>query len=353
MRVRRVEGRFQATRAGSSPQRNAVHEHGMVASAFPNATEAGTRILAEGGNAVDAACAVGFALGVCEPQASGIGGQTVAVLHIDGETFALDGSSRVPSLAHTERIEHDRERRIGHRATTVPSTPAAFNWLHSRYGKLPWAEVIRPALEIARDGYAITALQRRLQERELENFDRAGGSGARYFLKNGETPYEPGDLFRQPQLADVLEAIARGGVEAFYQGAIAEQIDADMRANDGFLRTDDLALIPWPIVRRVLRRRYRSVTLATMPPPGAGPVLLLVMMMLNHLSSSALETIDARHQHRVVALVRLPPPRPRRRRGARCDGVPACGLDPRCDGLGASWPGGRRGHSGPRAGSAG
>ena len=293
MRIRRVEGRFRP--AGG---RAAIDDGGMVASAFPNATEAGARMLAQGGNAVDAACAVGFALGVCEPQASGLGGQTVALVHHEGRTFALDGSSHVPSLAHAERIGRARNLLVGYRATTVPSTPATLGWLHGRHGRLPWREVLAPAIEIARDGYAITALQQRLQEREIDRFRSVPSrSGARYFLRNGETPYEPGDIFRQPDLADLLEVIARGGVEAFYQGAVADQIDADMRANDGFLRADDLALIPWPIVRRALQRRYRGVTLATMPPPGAGRVLLLVMMMLNHLQTEALETLNPANVH--------------------------------------------------------
>ncbi len=297
MRLRRVEGRFHPSPPGA-PARNATDERGMVASGFPDATNAGARILAEGGNAVDAACAVGFALGVCEPQASGLGGQTVALLHFDGQTTAIDGSSRVPSLAHTERIERQRELRLGYRATTVPSTPATLGWLHSRYGRLPWSEIIAPAIEIARDGYAITALQRDLQERELRYFLRPfGRTAARYFLKHGETPYESGDIFRQPDLANLLELIARGGVEAFYQGDVAEQIDRDMREHDGFLRADDLALIPWPIVRRALRRRYRGVTLATMPPPGAGRVLLLVMMMLNHLKTVALRDVTPENLH--------------------------------------------------------
>ena len=270
----------------------------MVASAFPDATNAGAWMLAEGGNAVDAACAVGFALGVCEPQASGLGGQTVAVAHVDGETFALDGSSRVPSLAHLERIERKRDLRIGYQATTVPSTPATLSWLHSRYGRLPWRAVLEPSIEIARNGYEITPLQQSLQERELDHFNSVPGRvAARYFLKNGETPYQSGELFRQPDLADLLELLARSGVEAFYQGDVAEQIDRDMREHDGFLRADDLALIPWPIVRKTLRRRYRGVTLATMPPPGAGRILLLVMMMLNHLKSAALEEFSPETYH--------------------------------------------------------
>lgn len=297
MRLRRVEDRFRSSPPGEA-SRNSTDERGMVASAFPDATDAGSRMLAEGGNAVDAACAVGLALGVCEPQASGLGGQTVAVAHVEGETFALDGSSRVPSLAHLERIERKRDLRIGYQATTVPSTPATLNWLHSRYGHLPWRVVLEPAIGIARDGYAITPLQQRLQERELDHFNSVPGrTAARYFLKNGETPYQAGDRFQQPDLANLLELIASSGVESFYQGDVAEQIDRDMREHDGFLRADDLALIPWPIVRRPLRRRYRGVTLATMPPPGAGRILLLVMMMLNHLRSSALEEFGPEVYH--------------------------------------------------------
>lgn len=261
----------------------------MVASAFPDATQAGVEMLAQGGNAADAACAVGFALGVCEPQASGLGGQTVALLHCNGLTTALDGSSRVPSLAHTERIERERELRLGYRAATVPSTPATFAWMHQRYGRLPWREVLQPAIRIAREGYAITQLQHELQTRELAQFQRiASCSGARYFLHPDGRPYEAGELFRQPDLAALLELIARDGVTAFYHGDVAAQIDADMRQNDGFLRAEDLALIPWPIERRALSRRYRSVRIASMPPPGAGRILLLVMMMLNHLRSSTL-----------------------------------------------------------------
>lgn len=298
MRLRRVEGGFVPSPSSEPLQRSSVSTGGMVASAFGDATDAGVRMLAEGGNAADAAVAVGFALGVCEPQASGLGGQTVALAHIDGQTFALDGSSRVPSLAHVERLERRRELRLGYRATTVPSTPATLGWLHRRYGRLPWAEVLAPAIEIARRGYEITPLQHHLQERELPRFAQVDGqSGARYFLKDGTAPYEPGDLFRQPELADLFEHLARKEVEAFYQGEVADQIDADMRAHDGFLRADDLALIPWPVVRPALRRRYRGVTLATMPPPGAGRVLLLVMMMLNRLHSSALRQISTANIH--------------------------------------------------------
>ncbi|UCG89477.1 MAG: gamma-glutamyltransferase [Gemmatimonadota bacterium] len=258
----------------------------MVASAFPDATAAGVEMLAQGGNAIDAACAVGFALGVCEPQASGLGGQSTGLVHFEGRTFAVDGSSRAPSLAHKTRLEKARRRRLGYRATTVPSTPAACGWLHRHYGRLDWATVLEPAVRLARQGYRITQLQHDLQVRECDNFEAIpSGSGARYFLSDGGKPHPVGSCFRQPDLAGVLELMASNGVEAFYQGDIAQQIDADMVANDGLLRADDLALIPWPIERPPVSRRYRGYLVKTMPPPGAGRTLLLVLLMLNYLQS--------------------------------------------------------------------
>lgn len=282
MRIERVEESFRpgddhkCTEAGG----------GMVASAFPDATAAGVEMLSQGGNAIDAACAVGMALAVCEPQASGIGGQTVGLIHREGKTFVLDGSSRAPSLAHRSRLAKRRRRKSGYRATTVPSTLAAYGWLSRYYGHLDWQTVLEPAIRIARDGFAITPLQHRLQARELESFlSVPTGSGAKYFLKDGTEPYNAGDLFRQPDLANLLESIAKRGVEAFYQGEVAAMIDEDMRQNDGLLRADDLAYIPWPIERKPVARRYRGYLIKTMPPPGAGRTLLLVLLMLNYLTS--------------------------------------------------------------------
>lgn len=281
MDIARIEGNFQAT----SDQKCAIAKGGIVATAFPEATQAGIEILSRGGNAVDAACAAALALGVCEPQASGVGGQSMAILHIQGKTIAIDGSSRVPSLAHLSRVDR-ADQRTGYRATTVPSTMAVLGYLNFWYGRLDWPTILEPAIRIAQGGYRITQLQRDLQIRELENFLKIPSrSGARYFLKEGTEPYQVGDRFVQPDLARLLEHLADHGPRAFYQGEIAQRIDEDMKTNDGFLRADDLALIPWPIERRPLKRRYRDVTVMTLPPPAAGRTLLLVLLMLNHLPS--------------------------------------------------------------------
>ena len=236
-------------------------------------------MLEQGGNAVDAACAAAFALGVCEPQASGLGGQTMALLYIHGRAIAVNGSGRVPSLGH--RSQFSKEDLItGYRGTTVPSTPAVLGYLHRKYGKLPWSTIVAPACEIARHGYYITQLQHDLQKRELPNFGKVeSGSGARYFLKNGSEPYPVAELFCQPELADLLEIIAQQGAEAFYRGAVAHTIEDDMRKHHGFLRAEDLAYIPWPVESSPISMNYKGLTIVTTPPPSPGRIMLLVLKL--------------------------------------------------------------------------
>ena len=258
----------------------AAGSRGVIATQCPQASEAGVAMLKAGGNAVDAAVAAAFVLGVAEPQASGLGGQTMMLIaHEEGEV-AIDGSSRAPSLAHTSAI-YRRDRSLGYRASTVPSTPAALSYVHGRYGKLAWPAVLEPAIHFAEAGYRISALQERLLDRERESFEKVDSqSGVRYFFKDGR-PYREGEMFRQPDLGDVLKRLSKGGAEEFYRGTIAKQIDADMRLNGGLLRYDDLALIPYPIEREPLRRPFRGLEVCTMPPPGSGRSLLFALMMID------------------------------------------------------------------------
>ena len=281
----------------SSDDKCATADGGMVATAFPTATQAGVEMLRRGGNAADAACAAAFALGVCEPQASGLGGQSMVILHMHGRALSMNGSGRVPSLGHLSRFTGD-DRRTGYRGTSVPTTVAVLGRLHSRFGSLKWPSIVAPAIEIAREGYTITRLQHDLQVRELENFKRVPSrSGARCFLKDGKAPYAVGDRFKQSQLADLLEYLADFGPEAFYTGKVAETIDEDMRANGGFLRADDLAFIPWPTENAPISAMHRGLTLLTSPPPSPGRILLLIMKVLERLplfSVRSSEPITAR-----------------------------------------------------------
>ncbi len=298
--IRSVEESFRPR----ADDKAAEARRGIVASASSEATQAGVELLELGGNAIDAACGVGFALGVCEPYMSGLGGQTLGMIHVKGKTIAVDGSSRVPSLAHRSRFDRESVK-LGYGAATVPSTPATLAWLHRRYGELPWATVMAPAIRISREGYRITKLEHELQHRERDNFLRVPSrSGARHFLDRDNRPYPQDAIFRQPELADTLECLARNGVNEFYRGEIAAMIDADMRANGGFLRADDLALIPWPVQRSPLRRPYRSLSVASIPPPGSGRTLLLVLMMLNQLDPELLRSSRRERYHFVAEAFR-------------------------------------------------
>jgi gamma-glutamyltranspeptidase/glutathione hydrolase len=263
------------------PQRLAVSRRGMVSTAHYRATEAGVAILRQGGNAMDAAVAAAFALGVCEPAASGLGGQTMILFRgADlGKTIALDGSSRAPHRATPGLLGRD-ERRRGYRSTTVPSTPATLGYASSRYGKLDLATVLAPAISLAEEGYEVTDLQRTLTRRERRHL--MAGSAGPLFLRDGRKSYPAGARFKQPALARTLRSLARRGVEDFYTGRIARAIDADMTRNEGLIQRDDLAQIPWPVERRPLSCRFESLRVMTFPPPAAGRTLVEMLHILSH-----------------------------------------------------------------------
>lgn len=273
---KKTEDNFQPTENGKCT----VAENGMVSSASKYSTLAGVEMLKKGGNAVDAAVATALALGVSEPQASGFGGQTMIMLSYKGKSTAIDGSSRAPSLAHVSALNVE-DRQVGYRATTVPSTLATLAFALRQYGKLKWKDVLEPAIKIAEEGFPVTQLQHDLQKREIPNFEKViSKSGAKYFLK-GNQPYKAGDNFKQPDLANMLKRLSDEGVEDFYNGKIAQMIDADMRENGGLLRLDDLALLPWPVIRKPLSGKFRGLRIDTMPPPGAGKPLLFALSMLD------------------------------------------------------------------------
>jgi len=256
--------------------------NGMVATQSPPGTRAGVQILKNGGNAVDAAVAAALALSVSEPQASGLGGQTMALITCRNRVVAIDGSSRAPSLISPSGLVKS-DRVLGYRATTVPSTPATLFYLQQKYGDLPWPRVIKPAIELAEGGVEISPLQNRLQHREWDQFRQVeSGSGLKYFYHQGR-PYRAGETFFQPDLARLLKRLSDLGVEEFYRGKTARQIDGDMRENGGLLRYDDLCLIPYPIERKPLKRKINGLQVVTMPPPGAGRTLLFALLMVDHL----------------------------------------------------------------------
>lgn len=265
------------------PQRICASKKGMVATQHYCASEAGKEILAAGGNAIDAAVASAFALGVCEPAASGIGGQTLMLIHTaePRRTFALDGSSRAPNRAYAELFKKVRSRLRGHVATTVPSTVATLDYARREYGTMELGDLLEPAIKLAKDGFWLSALKNRLTKRELKNLKN--GTAAPIFLKNGTRPYPIGTNFVQPQLAKTYQRLAKHGAMDFYQGQIAKQIHKDMQTHQGLLNEDDLAQVPHPIERKPVSCNFGGLRVITFPPPGAGRTLVEMLNIFENI----------------------------------------------------------------------
>lgn len=254
---------------------------GMVSTASPAATNAGVRILEKGGNAVDAAVAAAFCLGVTEPQASGIGGQSMALLYFaeTERTVALDGSSRAP-LGFSPRNIPKKPLIKGLKASTLPSTPAVLGYLLDTYGTMSLSEVLEPAVTAALEGFPISALQHRFIRREAKELLKDPICSARFF--NEGRPLGARDTLRQPELGACLSRMAKEGWEDFYRGAIAEKIIEDMEEREGLLSRIDLNRIPVPVERPVLRGKYRGYRIRTFPPPGSGRALIAIMNILEN-----------------------------------------------------------------------
>ncbi len=262
-------------------QRYAVSRQGMVSTQHIHATEAGVAMLADGGNAIDAAVAAALALGVCEPAASGLGGQTFLMIHLAKRrrTFILDGSSFAPHRVVPGKLTLD-DRRRGYRSSTVPATPRTLAYALEQYGTLPWSRVVEPAITLAEKGFRVTELFYALTKRHLQ--DLQTDTAAALFLKSGKRPYRPGEKFRQPALAETLRRLSRNGVDDFYTGGIARALQHDMVTHGGLMRLDDLAQVWPPTERRPVACWWEGRRVMTMPPPGAGRTLIEMLNIVNH-----------------------------------------------------------------------
>lgn len=255
---------------------------GMVVSAHYAATAAGVAILERGGSAADAAVATSLALAVCESAASGLGGMAIALVRdADGRVAVVPGACRAPAAATPEAVAAARSRYRGHGAVAVPGGVAVLRHLHATRGRLPLEVVAGPAIRLARDGYPLTALQHRLLEECARPLRRAG-AGALFLDAGGAVP-EAGSLFRQPRLEDTLERLAADGLDDFYTGRVAREIDADMRARGGFVRLADLEAASRPAEAAPLRGRLWDDAVASAGPPAGGLALLQMLAIASHL----------------------------------------------------------------------
>ncbi len=269
-------------------QAYASSKDGMVASASSVASEAGAKVLAAGGNAFDAATAVSYCLGVSEPQASGIGGQSMALIYhkASNRMFALDGSSFAPYHFQPSKMPKGPLKE-GVKATTLPSTVGFYGYLLETYGTMSMAEVLYPAVQLAKQGVTMTPLIHKLLKKH-QHVLLKDEQVKSVFFENNE-PLAPGQVFKQPNLANTMETMIMYGWRDFYTGRIAQAIVKDMKQRDGWLFSEDLAQIPVPIERPVLESKYRQYGIVTFPPPGAGRVLTQILNVLETFPESDID----------------------------------------------------------------
>jgi gamma-glutamyltranspeptidase/glutathione hydrolase len=261
-----------------------VGARGMVASDAPLASETGAGILRRGGNAVDAAVATAFALAVVFPEAGNIGGGGFVVLRMqDGTVAALDFREKAPNAAHAD-MYLDAEGKptngsiTGHQASGVPGTVAGLWTVHQRFGRLPWREVVEPAVRLAHDGVAVSAVLTASVRSDSARLARFPAS-ATLFLPDGH-PLREGSLWKNPDLARTLQRIADEGPQGFYQGVTAGLIETEMRRGNGLITREDLGQYT-AIWRDPITTTYRGHTILSMPPPSSGGVgIALIANML-------------------------------------------------------------------------
>ena len=261
----------------SAVNNTAVAPHAMVASNSALASDAGLEILRQGGNAVDAAVATGFALAVTHPEAGNLGGGGYMLIRLsDGRAFALDYREVAPLEATRDMFLDAKGRvteksQVGHLASGVPGSVAGLTTALARYGSMPLEKVMAPAIRLADSGFTVDSA---LEESIRGNSERiAPFAGAKVFMPNGH-PLAVGTLFKQPALANTLRAIAGNGAAAFYAGAIADAIAAEMKQGGGIITRDDLARYA-PVWHAPLSGTYRGYTLLVMPPSSSGGITLL------------------------------------------------------------------------------
>jgi gamma-glutamyltranspeptidase / glutathione hydrolase len=255
--------------------------HAMVVSGSGIASEIGRDILRHGGNAVDAAVAVGFALAVVHPEAGNLGGGGFMLIRrADGRVFALDYRETAPARARrlmfVGKDGNPTEKSVtGHLASGVPGSVAGLAAAHRRFGALPWAAVVEPAVRLARDGFVVDPYRSRAIGGDSARLIRFPASAAQFLP--GARPPDPGAVWRQADLARTLELIRDRGSAGFYRGEVAGLIAAEMRRGRGLITRSDLARYR-PVWRKPVSFTYRGRRVYSMPPVSSGGVTLALIL---------------------------------------------------------------------------
>ncbi|MEM7416243.1 MAG: gamma-glutamyltransferase [Gemmatimonadota bacterium] len=281
-----------------------VGRNGMVASQNADATRVGVEILKQGGNAIDAAVAVGLALAVTLPRAGNLGGGGFMLVHLaeEGRTVAVDFREVAPALAQRDMyfgeggdVDED-EYRFSHKSSGVPGTVAGLGHILRNYGTMTWAQVVDPAIRLAREGIVVTDDLSNNLRASKARLTRNPASAAAFYRPDG-SEYEVGEILRQPDLAWSLEQLRAAGANAFYRGAIADRIIADMEAHNGIITREDLESYR-VVEREPVAGSYHGFDVRAMSAPSSGGMHIVQMLNILErfpLSEMGYGSADAMH----------------------------------------------------------
>lgn len=283
---------------------------GMVVSQNEAASAVGARILARGGNAIDAAVGIAFTLAVTLPRAGNLGGDgfMTAYLADQKKVTVIDFRSVAPKAATLDMYltpdgRESAAASTGYRAPAVPGTVAGLWLAHEKYGRTKWAELVAPAEKLAREGLVLSA-----DEAFVFGWGRkrlaTSDAGRKTFFKRDGSAYAAGERLKQPALAWTLQQISKKGADAFYRGEVATRIERDMREHGGLITRDDLAAYR-AVEREPLRGSYRGYTVYTPPPASGGAALLTMLNILETFDLSGLSPGSAETEHLLAETMRL------------------------------------------------
>lgn len=285
-----------------------VARQGVVATSNALASQAGLDMLKKGGNAVDAAIATAACLTVVEPTANGIGGDNFALVWMNNELHGMNSNGYSPAAISLEQISshHDTMPIYGWTPVTVPGAPMGWASLNERFGKLSLLECLQPAIDYARHGFPVSIntskMWKRATSKLKEEFkdDPVFVEWKKTFLIDDRAP-EPGEIMFLKNHADTLEAIGKTQAKSFYQGSLADRMEADSIKHGGYLRKSDLEgfTVDWV---KPLRVTYRDVELVELPPSGQG---IVASMALNMLNNYEVESKNLDYYHHFMEAIKL------------------------------------------------
>jgi gamma-glutamyltranspeptidase / glutathione hydrolase len=282
-------------------------QHGMACTSHPLATMTAIDILKKGGNAIDAAIGANAVLGVTDPEMNGVGGDLFAIVY-DAKTkklYGLNASGRSPYSLTLDILRQNGRQYIplsGPLPVSAPGCVDGWYTLHGRFGKMPMSEILSYAIQYARNGFPV-ADEAAFYYSDLKKMYGDDPDVQATFLRGGEAP-KRGEVFKNPDLANTLESIAKGGRDSFYKGYIAKTIDAFMKKRGGYLSMQDLADVQATWVQPV-STTYRGYRVWELPPNGQGIAVLEMLNILEHFDFSKIPFGSAEHIHLFTEAKRL------------------------------------------------